>query len=143
MDIIDNFEVIEYRDGDIIKYDTVIDYEHYDNTQKYSYYKKGEQYEGYSHNPMIVYYKNGICHRENDLPAVSIINDRFKQYYIYVKNGKIARDNALPAFITTDESYNFNNLTIEQAETYISNNTLKETHLYYFKDGECVKYLYS
>jgi antitoxin component YwqK of YwqJK toxin-antitoxin module len=48
----------------------------------------------------ILYLKNGVIHRDNDLPAV-ILNDGIKLWY---KNGEIHRDNDLPAVEYEDGS---------------------------------------
>ena len=52
--------------------------------------KNGDQY----------WYKNGLYHRDNDLPAI-IFSDGDQYWY---KNGKINRDNDLPAVIFSDGS---------------------------------------
>ena len=44
------------------------------------------------------WYKNGLRHRDNDLPAVIMSNGH--QYWY--KNGLLHRDNDLPAFITAN-----------------------------------------
>jgi len=46
----------------------------------------------------IEFYKNGRCHRDNDLPAI-IYEDGSQEWY---KHGEIHRDNDLPAAIYTD-----------------------------------------
>ena len=44
------------------------------------------------------HYKNGECHRDNDLPAV-IYDNGTKAWY---QNGKCHRDNDLPAVVHAD-----------------------------------------
>lgn len=168
MDIIDNYEVIKYRNGDIFKYDTIRDYEHNDTDPMYIHFVKGAKYNCSSREILTVYYKNGICHREGDLPAVILKNGFFEQFHIYVKNGQIHRDNNLPAIIATMWSNVFNLLTPEQAQQYIEDNNMADntmqlppeqaqqnieddnmednimqlTHLYYFKFNKCYNHIY-
>lgn len=135
MDIIDNYETITYYPGDIIKYDTVVDY-NYHSSKDFEFYRKGDTFEGYGY--MIAHYKNGICHRDKDKPAVRYIGQDYAQIDFYVKEGVITRDNNLPAYILTEQKKLFNNLTPQQARQLISSNNDYTAYIYYFSNGKFI-----
>lgn len=72
MDMINNYEVITYKVGDIDKYDNTVIY----------------QFE------TEVHYMNGQVHRDNDLPAVTSNHGGYHDWYQF---GKPHRDNDKPA----------------------------------------------
>lgn len=85
MDVVNNIEIINYH-NDFIKYKTPIGFNLDGSIQ---YLEEGTMLEDSCNLnfKITAYYENGICHRDNNKPAV-IINNKT---YIYVNHNMITK----------------------------------------------------
>lgn len=142
MNIIDNDEIIFYKCDDYYKYPTPIFKTNWRNNGSYMLIDQGKINCIFRENEKhIIYYKNGICHRDNDLPAIEYINSNWDIVLIYVKNNKIHRDNNLPAIVCGQLGIS-TNLTPEQArKEIIDNPNIKDFCMHYYKYGEFIEWV--
>lgn len=137
MDVIDNYEVITYKHGDQFKYDTPY-FILPDGSVKLC--KKGKLFDGRNQRTMTVYYKNGICHRDNDEPAVIFEKfNNYKQDYIYVKNGMIHRHQYPAVFISKQDKMEIDDKQSDETYEYLCQRNMFEGKCHYFTEGKHIR----